>query len=755
MKTILLFWLAFAWSLTTYAQSSDNRIVEGAYFPNAYVNKNYLKNPTCDKNINDITKTGSSTLSTSATGKIKGAKSCNFNATASTETLTFAAFTQEQELYGRNCEASFTYTGDGSLYKTYVKQGSTQVTVDLTLTATTTISKKVVMNFPCGDISTAPTVVIEATGDGAAIIIDDVYYGLVTNLSTASVDTDWAAVTVTSSITTNATTTAKKRRVGDSMEYLVTTTFSSTSASEGQLIYTLPDTIDTTKINNTASGTEVLGTAAFYDNSGGSATGRLIGEVRYASSTTVTVAVMDDASGSAGYMDNVSGSGNYPVVIAASDKVISRFTIPVTSLTASTVLKQDLAGWFVDANISGANPSLGVAAVTSYTEIIDAGLTMTPRTNSAPVGIMCSTTNAATAPSGGATVCAAGSESIGANFVIPVAGTYEVCFYGSNTSTADTGEGIFATFELIETPTSAQTLTLEGGTRIQAGQTAETIATGVDQVVSGNISNCSLFNWGAGTKGVRLMYEQSVTGTPDAHAILGDAGANNGQRDMRITVRPWVSAQNAPLLVGSVIARDNTSDVTTINTVVSKSAGYTATTQDETIITASGPTITLPPAANVKGKKYHITASGATSLQTTIDPNASETVCGVTTIKVGSAYDAVEIQSDGTNWIGLGDSCWRTDRATVTNNSGAQAVTLNEKNWLATSSCSGTGVCTYAITSGLYSVAPSCTCSANLSAATICSTGTTSTTAVTIGTYSGASVATNETATKVVCRGPR
>lgn len=181
---------------------------------------------------------------------------------------------------------------------------------------------------------------------------------------------DWETVTVTSSITTNATTTAKRRRVGDSREYLVTTSFSGASASEGQLIYTIPETIDTTKILNTASGTEILGSAAFYDNAGGSATGRLLGEVRYVSSTTVTVAIMDDASGTAGYIDNVSGSGNYPVVIAASDKVISRFLVPISGFSSNSVQSSDTAtnvvyaNTYLSANQTGVNPNASYVKVT-------------------------------------------------------------------------------------------------------------------------------------------------------------------------------------------------------------------------------------------------------------------------------------------------------------------------------------------------------------------------------------------------------
>lgn len=199
--------------------------------------------------------------------------------------------------------------------------------------------------------------------------------------------------------------------------------------------------------------------------------------------------------------------------------------------------------WYVNASFTGANPSLGVAGVTSYTEIIDAGLTLTPITGSAPVGTMCSATNAATAPSTAATTCAAGSESIGINFAIPEPGVYEVCFQGSWAGQVDSAEGVNPAFQLIETPTSAQTLTLESGVIQNPSLNSITIASGVDMTIGTGINVCGLFNWAstaAGTiKGVRLMYEQSIANAPDASVILADANASVGQRNANFRVRKF------------------------------------------------------------------------------------------------------------------------------------------------------------------------------------------------------------------------
>lgn len=92
--------------------------------------------------------------------------------------------------------------------------------------------------------------------------------------------------------------------------------------------------------------------------------------------------------------------------------------------------------------------------------------------------------------------------------------------------------------------------------------------------------------------------------------------------------------------------------------------------------------------------------------------------------------------------------------ARINNVNGSSAfVSSYDGNWIAPSSCSGTGVCTYTMTG--FSQKPDCTCSTALGAATICDAPASSATSVVVGTYAGASVATNESGVTIMCKGPR
>ena len=141
----------------------------------------------------------------------------------------------------------------------------------------------------------------------------------------------------------------------------------------------------------------------------------------------------------------------------------------------------------------------------------------------------------------------------------------------------------------------------------------------------------------------------------------------------------------------------------------SKAANYTATSTDGTIVFTVSSTLGLPAASSVPGKKYEIVGT-TTNVVITIDPSGSETVCAQTTIKVDGP-DAVEIQSDGTNWVGLKDSCWRERTAlvgtvctsnpcTITTQFGRASFT--SVNW------TSTGLYSAAIPAGIYSTAPIC-----------------------------------------------
>ncbi len=259
-------------------------------------------------------------------------------------------------------------------------------------------------------------------------------------------------------------------------------------------------------------------------------------EVRMNSTKIVSLADPGSAQDAATktYVDNV--------VIASANITDGTITSADLSATAIPIVKGgtgSTAPYWISAQLAGANIDLGVAAVTAYTEMTNAGLTLTPRSGSAAAGTMCSTTNAATAPSTSATICAAGSESLGIAFTIPDASAaYEVCAYFSHYASMDTAENLSTAFQLIETPTDAQTLTLEGGSIGFTSTSTTQIATGADATTVYPIANCSIFKWASvGTKGIRLMYEQSIIGTPDVSTIYADASATNGQRAINFTVK--------------------------------------------------------------------------------------------------------------------------------------------------------------------------------------------------------------------------
>ena len=87
--------------------------------------------------------------------------------------------------------------------------------------------------------------------------------------------------------------------------------------------------------------------------------------------------------------------------------------------------------------------------------------------------------------------------------------------------------------------------------------------------------------------------------------------------------------------------------------VVTKTAAYTATAGDDTILcdaTSGAITVNLPTAVGISGKKYDIKKIDSTSNSVTIDPDGTETIDGETTIVIIGENDNYTIQSDGTNW---------------------------------------------------------------------------------------------------------
>lgn len=551
MKLLNLLFILF-FSVNTFGAFTEQERSE-------FVTKNILKekNPGFESGTANWTASGGTFtyVDSSSTNMLTGNDSGTWNSTSGSQTLTSAAVTIPKGLYGRNglvmCKI---LTPSGAATHTIAAYDGSSTLASATVVSSTTPTYTMV-NFQFPATGTIAIRLTSVNADEPLISIDDCYIGDAINLSTGTIVTNWVAYTPTGAwVSGNEAYTGKWRRVGDEMEVRVNIALigAPTSAS---LTINLPTgyTIDATnKIPGSAGGgNTALGQGSFND----AGTTNYPLWVVYSSTTAVSVrGIKTDGT----YADQgTSTSQSVPFTSGNTDSLGIWFKVPILGWSAnSDVISIDNSAWYVDATITGANPTLGVIAVTGYTEIADGGLTMTVTSGSAPAAVMCSTTNPATAPTLSTSTCGVGNESLGANFNIPVAGTYEVCAYTGWQAQVDTAEGVQATFELIETSlTNASTINLEGGSRQQVGHTAETIATGADAIDSAMVTTCGMFNWtSSGNKGVRLMYEQAVAGSPDTSVILMDAGANNGQRNFHITVKPITRQLPMTQFTGSVVS---------------------------------------------------------------------------------------------------------------------------------------------------------------------------------------------------------
>ena len=142
---------------------------------------------------------------------------------------------------------------------------------------------------------------------------------------------------------TNNTTTGRWRRIGDSAELEIYTTFSGLPGTgTGLLSWSLPFSIDTNKIVASV-GNFTLGLAQYED----SGTGFYDARVRYRNATSVFVSTKM-VSGTIIFEQDNSVTPSVPVTIANNDKIIMRFKVPVAGWSSNTVMSSDAATNVVD-----------------------------------------------------------------------------------------------------------------------------------------------------------------------------------------------------------------------------------------------------------------------------------------------------------------------------------------------------------------------------------------------------------------------
>ncbi len=259
-------------------------------------------------------------------------------------------------------------------------------------------------------------------------------------------------------------------------------------------------------------------------------------------------------------------------VVASISTAMNIFSLPDED---SQAVLLDTVNWRVDANISGANASLGTLDVSSYTGIENGSLALT---NNAGNGVLaaqipCSSTNP---PTG--TTCSAGNESIGVSFTLPAAGDVLACVTASWFMSAP--GSIDGALQIVETPNSAQTISQEGKSRV---------AVAMDNTITTfPARTCGTFSFAsAGQKTLRLFYEQDVTGTINSSFILADASANIGQRDVHWEIYPVNQSMPVPFLIGSVTS--NTTGAERIErAIIACNAASSITSQSGSWLSAVG-----------------------------------------------------------------------------------------------------------------------------------------------------------------------
>jgi hypothetical protein len=161
--------------------------------------RNYVVNPSGFQNVNNITVSGATATRNTTTPLTAISDLSIALGNNATDTVTWALNTLDNSLKGQNCELRFDYLASsvGTNVIAQVLQGTNVANQTLALPTATT-SQTVSLNVPCGDLSTATTVVIRngtgSTGTGA-LKVANMTYGKATNLTQVSQASFYGSVT--------------------------------------------------------------------------------------------------------------------------------------------------------------------------------------------------------------------------------------------------------------------------------------------------------------------------------------------------------------------------------------------------------------------------------------------------------------------------------------------------------------------------------------------------------------------------------
>lgn len=199
------------------------------------------------------------------------------------------------------------------------------------------------------------------------------------------------------------------------------------------------------------------------------------------------------------------------------------------------------------------------------------------------------------------------------------------------------------TISVVPNSTNQNTTIKNNGVVVGSEPSVNLIPTGFVTITTTNDPTNSAVNVAFGTSGLGTMATQNA----NAVTITGGAIQN--------VALSLDSIQNTP--IGNVTA--NIGVFTTLTgtglsvNIVTKTASYTATSNDNTILAnaqTGAVTITLPTAVGSNGKLYTVKKIDATANAVTISTTSSQTIDGASSYTINTTYSGVNLQSDNANW---------------------------------------------------------------------------------------------------------
>lgn len=594
------------------------------------------------------------TVTTTAAQVASGSRALAYDAAADNDQMFSQTIAVPNALKGRNCLGKILYINGDANVEFQVTDGTNTIASETLSTVSTHTPSY--LSFICpssGNIRLE----IEATADAAPIQIDGAYLGesyLVSQVSQAQLagqayfdssggncvwsrtntaigaftaDTDCLSPTIVHEFVGDWQTTdadLPQITINDLPpgRYEVSATFILTNGSGGaRTAVTISD------------GASVSGTAASDMSSAEGPAATVIGVFEYTASGDRTFALHGSAS-----------SGSVSIKNDGNNQDLY-FTVKKFPSSNEVVYTPETTGWYVDANISGANVDLGTSNQSSYIPMADSGLTLTNNGNGITAQIACQNGEASSG-----TTCT-GDEHIGIAYNQPKAGRVRACASFTHRISLPVSTPLFVAFQVAETANSSISIVTDGNTRVVSGDGTGTTET---SSVASSHQVCGDFNFtSAGQKTLRLMYEQSVSGTPSTNDIQADANAAIGQRDVHWTVYPISEHVPQPLIVNHV-STDNSAGAKVDAAEFTCSGSSTIDIQSGSFVAsignyssgacaltfksnyyASEPVCVIGPITNTN-QSQSITSKSASSM--TVDCTVSTTAAACSTGWQGSVY---------------------------------------------------------------------------------------------------------------------